>query len=188
MHHFQTNYLECIKTGRNDSKFTIGKYLINTMEIVKLFRVNIFMSVTKFPHLTIWLFYKMEIIKLPRVNIFIPVTKFSGLTIWLFYKMEIIKLSRVNIFMSVTKFPRLTIWLFYKMEIIKLSRVDIFMPITKFPYLTIWLFCKRRPFQIFGQFRVLFNETKSKNLGVLYTKITQIFKVAKSSNMGTKNR
>ena len=51
------------------------------------------MSVTKFPHLTIWLFYKMEIIKLPRVNIFIPVTKFSGLTIWLFYKMEIIKLS-----------------------------------------------------------------------------------------------
>ena len=44
--------------GGNDSKFTIGKYHINTMEINKLFRVNIFMPVTKFPHLTIWLFCK----------------------------------------------------------------------------------------------------------------------------------
>ena len=42
--------------GRNDSKFTIGKYYVNTMNIIKLFRVNIFMPVTKFPHLTIWLF------------------------------------------------------------------------------------------------------------------------------------
>ena len=44
--------------GRNNSKFTIGKYHINTMEIIKLFQVNIFMPVTKFPHLTIWLFCK----------------------------------------------------------------------------------------------------------------------------------
>ena len=28
------------------------------MEIIKLFQVNIFMPVTKFPRLTIWLFYK----------------------------------------------------------------------------------------------------------------------------------
>ena len=48
-------------------------------------------------------------------------------------------------------------------EIIKLFRVNIFMPVTKFPCLTIWLFCKRRPFQIFGQFRGLFKETNSKN-------------------------
>ena len=33
----QNNYLDCIKTGSNDSKFTIGKYHINTMEIIKLF-------------------------------------------------------------------------------------------------------------------------------------------------------
>ena len=31
----------------NDSKFTIGKYHINTTKIAKLFRVNIFMPVTK---------------------------------------------------------------------------------------------------------------------------------------------
>ena len=40
--------------GRNDSKLTIDKYHINTMEI--FFQVNTFMPVTKFPHLTIWLF------------------------------------------------------------------------------------------------------------------------------------
>ena len=38
LNHLQKHYLECIKTGRNDSKFTIGKYHINTMEIIKLFR------------------------------------------------------------------------------------------------------------------------------------------------------
>ena len=46
------------QTGKNDSKFTVDKYHINTMEIIKLFRVNIFTPVTKFPHLTIWLFCK----------------------------------------------------------------------------------------------------------------------------------
>ena len=32
--------------------------IINTLEIIKLLRVNIFMPVTKFPHLTMWLFCK----------------------------------------------------------------------------------------------------------------------------------
>ena len=81
LHHLQTNYLECIKTGRNDSKFTIGKYLINTMEIIKLFRLNIFMLVVKFLRFTIWLFYKMEIIKLSLVNIFVPVTSCINLVL-----------------------------------------------------------------------------------------------------------
>ena len=49
-------YFQCVKAGRNDSKFTIGKYHINTMEIIKLFRVNIFMSVAEFLCLMIWLF------------------------------------------------------------------------------------------------------------------------------------
>ena len=44
--------------GRNDSKFTIGKYHINTTEIIKLFQVNIFMPVTEFPCLPIVLFCK----------------------------------------------------------------------------------------------------------------------------------
>ena len=43
---------------RNDSKFTIGKYHMNTMEIIKLLPVNMLMSVTKFSHLTILLFCK----------------------------------------------------------------------------------------------------------------------------------
>ena len=43
---------------RNDDKFTIGKYHINTMDIIKLFPVKIFMAVTKFPCLTILLFCK----------------------------------------------------------------------------------------------------------------------------------
>ena len=46
------------KTEMNDSKFTIGKYHINTMDIIKLFRVKIFMPVTKFHCLIIWLFCK----------------------------------------------------------------------------------------------------------------------------------
>ena len=33
--------------GRSDSRFTIDKYHINTMEITKLFRANICMPVTK---------------------------------------------------------------------------------------------------------------------------------------------
>ena len=33
---------------RNDSKFTIAKYPINTMEIIKLSQVNIFMPVTNY--------------------------------------------------------------------------------------------------------------------------------------------
>ena len=48
-------------------------------------------------------------------------------------------------------------------EIIKLFPGNIFMPITKFLCLTILLFCKKRPFWIFGQFRVFFKETNSKN-------------------------
>ena len=44
-------------------------------------------------------------------------------------------------------------------------RVNIFMPVTKFPCLIIWLFFKRRPFQICGQFRGLFQETNNKNWG-----------------------
>ena len=47
--------------GRNDSRFTIGKYHINTLEIMKLLRINIFMPVTKFPHLKIWLFCKRRL-------------------------------------------------------------------------------------------------------------------------------
>ena len=46
------------KMGKNDRKFTIGKYHINTVEIIKLFQVNIFIPVTKFPYLTIFLFCK----------------------------------------------------------------------------------------------------------------------------------
>ena len=43
---------------RNDRKFTIGKYHMNKMEIIKLLQVNIIMSVTTFPCVTIWLFCK----------------------------------------------------------------------------------------------------------------------------------
>ena len=37
------------------------------------------------------------------------------------------------------------------------------MPVTNFPRLTILLFCKKKPFQIFGQFRGFFKETNVKN-------------------------
>ena len=40
LNHLQKNY-----TGRNDSKFAIGKYHINAMEIIKPFQVNIFMPI-----------------------------------------------------------------------------------------------------------------------------------------------
>ena len=51
------------------------------MEIIKLFRLNIFMLVVKFLRFTIWLFYKMEIIKLSLVNIFVPVTSCINLVL-----------------------------------------------------------------------------------------------------------
>ena len=60
MHHLQKDYREYIKTGNNDKKFTMGKYHINTMEIIKLFPVNIFMPITKFPPLAILLFCKKK--------------------------------------------------------------------------------------------------------------------------------
>ena len=34
MNHLQKNYLVCFKTGRNDSRFTIGKYHINTQAFI----------------------------------------------------------------------------------------------------------------------------------------------------------
>ena len=49
------------------------------------------------------------------------------------------------------------------MKIIKLFPINIFMPVTNFPCLTILLFCKKKPFQIFGQFRGFFKETNVKN-------------------------
>ena len=51
--------------------------------------------------------------------------------------------------------------------------VNIFMPVTKFPCLTILLFCKRRPFQIFDQFRGLSKETKDKNWGADVGKVRE---------------
>ena len=53
LNHLQETYIEYVKMRRNDSKFTIGKYHINMMEIIKLFPVSIFMPVPKFPGLTI---------------------------------------------------------------------------------------------------------------------------------------
>ena len=50
--------------GKNDNKFTIGKYHLNTMEFIKLFPVNIFMPVTKFPRLTILLFCKKRLFRI----------------------------------------------------------------------------------------------------------------------------
>ena len=50
--------------GRNDKKFTIGKYYIKTMEIIKLFTVNIFLPVTKFRPLTIVLFCKKRLLRI----------------------------------------------------------------------------------------------------------------------------
>ena len=37
LHHLQNNYLECIKTEKNDSKFTLGKYHINAVKIINIF-------------------------------------------------------------------------------------------------------------------------------------------------------
>ena len=49
---------------KKDSKFTIGKYHINTMKIIKLLQVSIFMPVTRFPGLTIWLFCKRRLFQI----------------------------------------------------------------------------------------------------------------------------
>ena len=60
MNHLQNNYLECAKTGWEGMIANLllvsYKYHINTMKIIKLFRVNIFIPITKFPYLTILLF------------------------------------------------------------------------------------------------------------------------------------
>ena len=62
MNHLQNNYLECAKTGWEGMIANLllvsYKYHINTMKIMKLFRVNIFIPITKFPYLTILLFCK----------------------------------------------------------------------------------------------------------------------------------
>ena len=57
---FTKSYLEWIKTRRNDSKFTIVKYRINTIEIIRLFPINIFMPAANFPCLTILLSYRTK--------------------------------------------------------------------------------------------------------------------------------
>ena len=51
-------YLEWVKAERNSSKFTIRKHHINTMEIHKLFPMEIYIPVSNFPRLTILLYYK----------------------------------------------------------------------------------------------------------------------------------
>ena len=53
MNHLQKNYFEYVKTGKNDGKFAIGKCHINTMGIIKLFQVNIFMPVFSLENLVI---------------------------------------------------------------------------------------------------------------------------------------
>ena len=58
---FTKPYLEWVKTGRNDSKFAIGMYHINTMKINKLFSVNVFIPVSNFPWLIILWFYSRKL-------------------------------------------------------------------------------------------------------------------------------
>ena len=48
--------LAWVKTERDGTKFTIGKYYINAMEITKLFPIKFVMSLLFFPWLTISLF------------------------------------------------------------------------------------------------------------------------------------
>ena len=57
---FTKSYLEWVKIRRNDSKFTIVKYRINTIKIIRLFPINIFMPAANFPCLTILLFYRTK--------------------------------------------------------------------------------------------------------------------------------
>ena len=57
---FTKSYFEWVKIRRNDSKFTIVKYRINTIEIIRLFPINIFMPAANFPCLTILLFYRTK--------------------------------------------------------------------------------------------------------------------------------
>ena len=49
------------------------------------------------------------------------------------------------------------------MEIIKSLPIKKFMPASNFSCKTILLFYKKKPFQIFGEFRGLLKETNSKN-------------------------
>ena len=58
LHHLQNNYLECVKEKKGLITNLLSDKYINTIEIIKLFRVNIFMPVTKLPFLTIFLFCK----------------------------------------------------------------------------------------------------------------------------------
>ena len=74
------------------------------------------------------------------------------------------------------------------MEIIELVSLNIFMLVTKFPHLKILLFCQRRPFQIFGQFRGLFQENNCQNWEFCVEKErekTRMVKVAKSCHQVT---
>ena len=48
------------QNGKEYNRFTIGMYHVNTMEIIELFSINIFMPVTNFPCLTILLFFKRK--------------------------------------------------------------------------------------------------------------------------------
>ena len=57
---FTKSYPELVKIRKNDSKFTIVKYRMNTIEIIRLFPINIFMSVANFPCLKILLFYRTK--------------------------------------------------------------------------------------------------------------------------------
>lgn len=54
---YEQKNLAWVKTGRDDSRFTISKYLINVMEI-KLLSIKIFMFISNFPRLTVLSFYK----------------------------------------------------------------------------------------------------------------------------------
>ena len=52
------------QTEMNDSKFTIGKYNINTMEMIKICSINMFMFGSDFPWLTIFFSQKEALLDL----------------------------------------------------------------------------------------------------------------------------
>ena len=52
------------QTEMNDSKFAIGKYNINTMEMIKICSINMFMLVSDFPWLTIFFSQKEALLDL----------------------------------------------------------------------------------------------------------------------------
>ena len=56
---YQITYLQWVKTVRDCSKFTIGKYHTNTMEIVTI--KNACIKLSNFPLLTMLSFYKREL-------------------------------------------------------------------------------------------------------------------------------